>query len=280
MKKVKWNKLTGMVAILGTSALLLGACGSDTAEAEDASTATSISESETPTLDAIKESGKLTVATGTYVPFEYRDPDTDEIIGYDIDFAQILADKLDVELEVTDMQFTSIIPSVVKGDYDLAIAAMYDTPERREQVLMSDSYLETGMVLVTQTGQHQDIESLEDAEGLRVGVKTGATSEKIAQEAMAEYGINYEIIGYDETVGAILDLEAGRVDVVVNDLLNQLEINKTHDAVEIATEPFTESNLSIAVQQGNEDLMDFINETIKEYKADGTKDELYKKWVE
>ena len=97
---------------------------------------------------------------------------------------------------------------------------------------------------------------------------------------MAEYGINYEIIGYDETVGAILDLEAGRVDVVVNDLLNQLEINKTHDAVEIATEPFTESNLSIAVQQGNEDLMDFINETIKEYKADGTKDELYKKWVE
>lgn len=267
----KYMKLALLVAVI---MMFLGGCG------EQKSVDSKAEEGEATSIDTIKKAGKLTVATGTYVPFEYRDEKTDEIIGYDIDFAQLIAEELDVELEVTDMQFTSIIPSVVKGDYDIAIAAMYDTEERREQVLMSDSYLDTGMVLVTQKGNEKNITSLEDCARLKVGVKTGATSEKVAQDAMKEYSVDYEIVGYDETVGAVLDLEAGRVDVVVNDLLNQKEINKTHPKVEIITEPFTEASLSIAAQKGREDLMEVINNVIKSYKEDGTKEELFKKWVE
>jgi ABC-type amino acid transport substrate-binding protein len=234
---------------------------------------------DTPTIAEIKNRGTLKVATGTYVPFEYRDAATDKIVGFDIDFAQIIADKLGVTLSVTDMTFTSIIPTIEKGEYDLAIAAMYDNPARREVVLMSDSYMATGMVLVTKAGNEKGITSLKDCSGLKVAVKAGATSEKVAQDAMAEYGVTYEIVGYEETVGCVSDLVTGRVDVVVNDLLNQLEMNKTIPQVEIVTEPFTHANLSIAVKKGNEDLMDFVNKTIAEYKSDSTYDKLYKKWL-
>lgn len=138
--------------------------------------------SATPTLDAIKARGVLTMATGTYVPFEFRDEVTDEIIGFDVDFAQILADKLGVELQFTDMDFKSILPSVQKGDYDIAIAAMYDNPDRREQV-MSDSYMRTGMVLVAPKGNPKGVKSLADCAGLVVGYKVGGTSEKVALRA-------------------------------------------------------------------------------------------------
>lgn len=230
-------------------------------------------------IEQIKEKGVLSVATGTYVPFEYRDPKTNEIVGFDIDFAKILADKLGVKLQVADMTFTSIIPSIEKGEYDLSIAAMYKTPARQEIVLMSDSYMETGMVLVTLKGNPKNIKSLADCAGLKVAVKAGATSQVVAEEGMKAAGIKYTIVGYEETIGCVSDLVAGRVDVVVNDLLNQLELNKVTPEVEIATAPFTHANLAIAVKKGNEALMDFVNETIATYKTDGSYDALYDKWL-
>ncbi|MGX6978606.1 ABC transporter substrate-binding protein [Vagococcus elongatus] len=265
-----------------TAALfVLTGCGGDASgggskKAVDSSDSTSSMSA----VDAIKKRGVLTLATGTYVPFEFRDEKTNEIIGFDVDFAQLIADKLEVDLKVTDMDFKSIVPSVQKGDYDIAIAAMYDTPERREQVLMSDSYMSTGMVLVAPKGNPKKITSLADCDSLVVGYKVGGTSEKVALEAMEEHEITFVQKGYDETVGHAMDLEAGRVDVVVNDLLNQMELNKTFLEQEIITEPFTEADLSIAVKKGNEDLLKLINDLIKEYKEDGTYEELYKKWIE
>ena len=97
-------------------------------------------------IKAIKEKGVITVATGTYVPFEYRDDD-DNIVGFDIDLAQYIADKLGVDMEVTDMEFQSIVPSIQNGEYDFSIAAMYKTDERCEVVDMSKSYCDSGMIL-------------------------------------------------------------------------------------------------------------------------------------
>lgn len=229
-------------------------------------------------VERIKKAGVIKVATGTYVPFEYRD-ENNNIVGYDIDFAQLVADKLGVKLEVSDMVFQTIIPAIEQGQYDFAIAAMYDTAARREVVLMSDSYYETGMILTVPAGNPKGIRTLADCAGLKVGVKAGATSQVEAEKAMEQYGVKYEIVGYEETIGCVSDLEAGRVDVVVNDLLNQLELCKTHPMVEIVGEPFTHASLACAVKMGDDDLLAVINEVIAEYKADGTMDALTEKWL-
>jgi ABC-type amino acid transport substrate-binding protein len=169
-----------------------------------------------------------------------------------------MADKLGVKLQVQDMQFTSIIPNIQNGEYDIAIAAMYDTAARREAVLMSDSYCDSGMILAVKEGSKYEgtIKTLADCDGLKVAVKSGATSEKVAQDFLDQNpDVNYEVIGYEDTVGCVSDLLADRVDVVVNDLLNHKELSKQYPDAVIVSDALTHESNAVAVQKGKDDLM-------------------------
>ena len=91
-------------------------------------------------------SAKLTMATeATFPPYEYYDGDA--IVGIDVEVAQAIAEKLGMELEVTDIAFDSIIPGIQTGKYDMGMAGMTVTDERKEQVNFSDSYA-TGVQVV------------------------------------------------------------------------------------------------------------------------------------
>lgn len=228
-------------------------------------------------LDEIKESGELVLATGNYVPFEFLDAETNEMAGYDIDLMRLMADKLGVELDIKDMDFTSLIPTLQSGKADVVCAAMYIKPAREEVVDFATPYMKTGMVLVVPTA-NEAIKSTEDLTGLRVGAKMGATSEAVLQDLLDE-GADFEIVSYNETVDYMLDLQTGRIDAAVNDLLNQLEFNKTYEGLKIVGEPFTSAELGIAVQDGDAELLAFINECLAEFSADGTMDQLYAKWI-
>jgi len=228
-------------------------------------------------IDEIKKNGKLVLATGNYRPFEYHDEKTNKIIGYDIDVAEAIAKKIGVPLEIREMQFTSLIPSLQNSQADLVIAAMYITDQRKEVVDFADPYMDTGMVLVVRS-ENTDIKSTKDLNGKVVGVKTGATSEKVANE-MKEKGANITIKSYKETVDYLMDLENGRLDAAINDLLNQLEYNKVHPTVKVVGDPFTKSSLGIAVKKGDKELIDIVNSTLKEMKQNGEADKLFKKWI-
>ncbi len=262
-----FHKLVGFFTILAFAALLAAGCGSSPAPA-------AIPKSR---IDEIKKNGKLVLATGNYRPFEYHDEKTNKIIGYDIDLAEMIAKKIGVPLEVREMQFTSLIPTLQNGQADLVIAAMYITDQRREVVDFADPYMDTGMVLVTMK-DNTTIKGLKDLKGKTVGVKTGATSEKVAQDEKAK-GTDMTIKSYKETVDYLLDMENGRLDASINDLLNQLEYNKSHPNVKIVGDPFTKASLGIAVKKGDKELLALINSVLKEMKQNGEADKLYKKWL-
>jgi ABC-type amino acid transport substrate-binding protein len=262
-----FHKLVGLVTVLAFVGLLVAGCGNSSAPA-----ATPKSR-----LDEIKKNGKLVLATGNYRPFEYHDEKTNKIIGYDIELAEAIAKKIGVPLEVREMQFTSLIPSLQNGQADLVIAAMYITDQRREVVDFADPYMETGMVLVTMK-DNTSIKTMKDLKGKTVGVKTGATSEKVAQDEK-DKGTDMTIKSYKETVDYLLDMENGRLDASVNDLLNQLEYNKSHPNVKIVGDPFTKAALGIGVKKGDKELLDLVNSVLKEMKQNGEADKLYKKWL-
>lgn len=228
-------------------------------------------------LEEIQKSGKLVLATGNYIPFEFLDGETNEMVGYDIDLMRLMADKLGVELEVVDMDFTSLIPSLQSGKADVVCAAMYIKPAREEVIDFATPYMETGMVLVI-PAENETIKSTDDLTGLRVGAKMGATSEAVLQDLL-DKGADFEIVSYNETVDYMLDLQTGRIDAAVNDLLNQLEFNKTITGLKIVGEPFTSAKLGIAVQDGDAELLAFINECLTEFSSDGTMDEIYDRWI-
>ncbi|NCD07819.1 MAG: transporter substrate-binding domain-containing protein [Negativicutes bacterium] len=96
---------------------------------------------------------------------------------------------------------------------------------------------------------------------------------------MKAKGAKITIKSYKETVDYLMDMENGRLDASINDLLNQLEYNKAHPNVKIVGEPFTKASLGIAVKKGDKELVDLVNSVLKEMKENGEADKLYKKWL-
>ncbi|WP_146551820.1 ABC transporter substrate-binding protein [Rummeliibacillus sp. SL167] len=263
--------------MLATVCLVLAGCGSNdsSSKAKDAHTS-----SEDNTVDGIKKKGKIVIATGDYYPFEYLDKKTQKLVGYDIDLGNKIGKALGVDVEWKQMQFTALVPSLQNKQVDLVIGAMYITDERKEVVDFADPYLDTGMVLV-KAKNDKSISSKKDLDGKKVGVKAGATSEQVAQKLKAE-GANIKIVAYKEALDAIKDLEIGRVDVVVNDYLNQLGYFQTYpdSNLEIVGKELDHSELGIAASKGNDSLISEVNKVLAEMEKSGEKDQLFKKWLE
>ena len=269
------TKRTGVLILAALLAIsLVAGCGkTETAPKASAKSAPA----KVSSVDQIKKRGKLVLATGNYRPFEYHDEKTNKTVGYDVDLAEVIAKKIGVPLEVKDMQFTSLIPSLQNDQADIVIAAMYITEQRKQAVDFAKPYTKTGMVIAVNSS-NTDIKSPQDLKGKTVGVKGGATSEKVAQDFKAK-GIDMTIKSYKETVDYLLDMENGRTDASINDLLNQLEYDKTHPNVKIVGDPFTKSELGIAVKKGNTDFVELINGVLDEMDKNGESKKLYDKWL-
>jgi len=237
------------------------------------------------TLAKLNDKGSLVVGTAITKPFEFHDPDTNELVGFDVDTANYIAGKLGVTVEFKEMPFASLIPSLETRKVDMTIAAMYIKPAREEVVDFATPYMETGLVMVVSPDLAGQGKAPEDLGGLKVGVKIGATGDKLAQDLIAQ-GIDLERKEYKETLESFADLEAGRVDAVLNDYLNTLAYLKdTGSQMQIAKLDNGEVNflsnvgLGIAVHDGDAELLARINEILVEMQADGTYDATYQKWL-
>lgn len=236
-------------------------------------------------LALIQARGVLIVGTAITEPFEFHDPATGELIGFDVDTAEYIAEKLKVEVQWVEMPFANLIPALQERKVDMTIAAMYINPEREELVDFAEPYIQTGLVMVVQPELKSKVKTVQDLAGLRVGVKIGATGAKLAQDLAAQ-GVNLEIVEYKETLDSFLDLEVGRVDVVFNDYLNTLVHlkNSPSGLVIVADEDgkvnfLSQVGLGIAVHQGDLELLQAINGALLEMKQDGTFDRLYRTWL-
>jgi len=236
-------------------------------------------------LAQIQARGVLMVGTAITEPFVFHDPATDDLVGFDIDLAGEIAESLGVTLGLVEMPFANLIPALQDHKVDMTIAAMYITDDRKKLVDFAQPYLDSGLVMAALPGQQVRIKTVQDLEGLRVGVKIGATGAKKAQELVTQ-GINLEIVEYKDTFTSFLDLEVGRVDVVFNDYLNTLAyIKDTRSEIRIITNQsgevyyLSQAGLGIAVQKNSPELLGLINTCLNERKQDGTLDQLYKFWL-
>jgi ABC-type amino acid transport substrate-binding protein len=236
-------------------------------------------------LALIQDRGVLIVGTAITEPFEFHDPDTNALIGFDVDTAGYIAAKLKVKIQWVEMPFANLIPALQERKVDMTIAAMYISPEREELVDFAEPYVNTGLVMAIRPELKSKVKTVQDLAGLKVGVKIGATGAKLAQDLLAQ-GIRLEIMEYKNTLDSLLDLEVGRVDVVFNDYLNTLVYlkNSKSGVIIVADDNgkaqfLSHVGLGIAVHQGDQELLQAINTALLEMKQDGTFDRLYKTWL-
>ena len=101
-----------------------------------------------------KEEKVLVVGTSAdFPPFEYKDPETGEIVGFDIELIKLIAQKIGYDrVEIKDMDFDSLIPALQAGQIDVAIAGMTITEKRKQQVDFSIPYWSADQAVVVRKG--------------------------------------------------------------------------------------------------------------------------------
>lgn len=229
-------------------------------------------------LSEIQKTGQIIVGTAITRPFEFRDEETNQLIGFDVDLMTEIANALGVEIIWREMAFADLIPELQAGNLDMVIAGMYITSTREELVDMSNPYLQTGLVMTT----HQtiaNITTIQDLAGHTVGVKEGSTGERYAISLRDEQGITLELRRYTDTLDSLEDLDAGLVDVVFNDYINTLEFIETHPNVRVVGDILQPAGLGISVQTGNIKLLEFINNSLSSLEASGKIQSLFDTWI-
>ncbi|WP_368505636.1 glutamine ABC transporter substrate-binding protein [Alkalihalophilus sp. As8PL] len=260
MKKSYWKSI-----LFGGLLLVATACGSS----EDTS---SEAEGEATTDEAERES--YVVATdNAYVPFEFLDEETGELVGFDIDLMTAIADEAGFDIEFEAMEFDGIVAGIGSGRFDIGIAGMTITEERKENIDFSQPYYEAGLIVAVQA-DNDEINSVDDLDGKTVATRTGSTSETYIRE---NTGGTPE--AFPQITEAYQNVIQGRADAVIYDIPNVQYYASTEGGGQLKTigEPLTGEEYGIAFPKGSE-LRDIADEALTTLMEDGTYADLYEKW--
>ncbi|MGP4071154.1 transporter substrate-binding domain-containing protein [Piscibacillus sp. B03] len=216
-----------------------------------------------------------TVATdANFQPFEYKNPDTGEMEGFDIELIEAIAEDQGFEVEFETMEFDGLLGSMRSAKHDIGIAGISITEDRKEFIDFSDSYYDSGLILAVPNDS--DIESIDDIDGLNVGARQGSTSEDYLLD-----NTDAEVTAFPEIVTAYMDLQRGRLDAVLYDLPNvQYYIKEeASDSLKTVGDVLEGQPYGIALPKDeNPELLESINEGLANVKENGTYDEIYEKW--
>jgi ABC-type amino acid transport substrate-binding protein len=262
--------LTALLVAVGLT-LGLAACGDD----DDGGSADTAASTVAAADLGLLEPGKLQVASDIpYAPFEFTEPGSTEAIGFDVDLVKAVAATPGIgitDVEFIKQPFDTIIVSIAQGRFDMSASSFSITPERAKQIDFSDGYFTATQSVMVKTGS--DIQSIDDLEGRRIGVQRGTTGADLAATVKGAEVLRYEII--DDAFNA---LAADRVDAVINDYAVSAYAAERRDDFEIVDRNPTVENYGLVFPKDNPALRDAFNAGLAEIRANGTYDEIYRKW--
>lgn len=214
----------------------------------------------------------LVMATNAeFPPYEYREGDA--VTGIDAEIAQLIADKLGMELKIEDVAFESIIPGVQSGKYDFGMAGMTVTEDRLKDVIFSDSYATGVQVVIIK--EDSDIASLDDVAGKKIGVQTNTTGDIYATD---DYG-EENIVRYENGAVAVQALLNGKVDCVVIDNEPAKSYVAANEGLKILETEYMVEDYAICFAKDNTELKDKVNTALNELIDDGSVQKIIDKYI-
>lgn len=227
------------------------------------------------------QAGKLVMATNAFFPpYEYHDEATDAIMGIDVEIAEAVAKKLGLELVIEDTEFDSIIAGVQMKKYDIGMAGMTVTDERKQAVNFTSTYA-TGIqsIIVKEGSEIKDIDTLLSG-SYKVGVQTGTTGDMYMSFPPEEGGVGEDrVVRYSKGNDAVLALSTGKIDAVVIDNEPAKSYVAANPGLVILETPFAVEDYAMCVNKDNTVLLDKINQALKELTEDGTIPAIIEKYI-
>ncbi len=241
---------------------LLAACGAN--ELENNNNAGS---------DDTGEKEVLTMATSAdYPPFETYNAEG-EIVGFDIDIANLIAEELGYELKIEDMSFDGLVGALQAGRADIVMAGMNSSEDRKQNVDFSVDYHHSMFTFLS--SPDAPVESLEDLEGHTVGVQLGTVQEEGAKLLAEEYG--FEVKSVDDNGILIQELNTGRIVAGYMDKTVADGYLAEGDLVAFDDTSTSTPGTAVAFPKGSE-LVDDVNQVLEELIDSGKIAELEEKW--
>ncbi len=220
----------------------------------------------------------LVVATdATWPPMEYVDENSKEIIGFDIDLMNAVADAGGFTVEFKNTAWDGIFAGLAAGKYDAIISSVTITDERKKEMDFSKAYINAGQILVVQSSL-KGVSVLADMEGMTVAAQIGTTG-SFEIEKVEGVGIKT----YDEIGLAFEDLVNGRIDGVVADTPVAadfaLQSESYKGKLKIVGDPFTEEYYGVCIQKGNTEVLDAVNAGLDKVLGTAQYENIEKKWL-
>lgn len=224
-------------------------------------------------LEKLKEEGVIRIAmSGAYPPFNFVN-DQNEVVGFDPSVGAEIASRMGLEVEIVTTAWDGIIGGLLANKYDAIVGSMTITAERDEVVDFVGPYYSDRRAIFTNPGS--EITSIDDLDGIKVGVTLGETHEDWARD------LGLSVNTYKGLPELLLELENGRVDAIVNDSIAAiLAMTAKGQAFEMFNDPTTEPfGAGIAIREGNPELAAAMQAALDEMMADGTYVALAEEWI-
>ena len=249
-----------------------------------------------------KDDNTLVMATNAaFPPYEFKDGD--KIVGIDAEIAQAIADKLGMKLEIMDVDFGAVLTGVAEGKYDMGMAGITVTEERKQNMDFSSTYATGIQVIIVKDGSSiTGLDSLFvfDEEGnptalvnpdIKVGVQQDTTGDIYSSSSVAGWGFNDlnddesvktdRVVRYKTGAEAIEALKSDKVDCVIIDNEPAKSFVAANTGIHIleGDNEYAVEDYAICVNKGNTELLNKINKALDELKADGTIDAIINKYI-
>ena len=234
-------------------------------------------------LEAIKEAGVIKMATSPdFAPMEFENIKADgtkEYVGSDIELGKYIAEKLGVKLQIEAMDFTAVQAAVTTGTVDMAISGFAKTAEREESMELSIGYNtdsdDVGQGILISKDKAAELTTAESFAGLKVGAQNGSLQHNLVKEQLPA-DVQVELIG--SLNDGVLMLSTGKIDALAVSGENGVLYAGNYDNIVMSDFFFdytSEGNV-VACQKGQTELMEAINNIIKEV----NEQKLYSQWTD
>jgi len=255
-------------------ALVGAACGDDT-ESTDGDTESPVEEFPAgSTMADLQEAGTITIGVKFDVPpFGFKNPETDEVEGFDVDLGHAIADALGVEPEFIEAISDNRIPFLADGTADLILSTMTITTDRDAEIDFSiPYYVAEGRVLVP---EDSDVTGVEDLAGTTVCTATGSTYEENLKTNAPEAKLRL-VDTYSECLELI---QTDSVDAVSTDDVILTGMIISDDSLKLVGDGYTTEPYGVGIAEGDTEFKEFVDGVVSEYISDGRWAAAYENWI-
>lgn len=290
------------VLFVGVLGLTLAACGDDSSGSDSDGDAAASGDGVCATTEAsgdlladICDRGEIVVSTDpAYPPQSSLDETTGEYVGFDIDVATEIAQRLGVEITWETPSWDILTAGSWNDRWDMSVGSMTPTNDRQQVLDFTDPYYYTPAVALV----HEDNTSVQDLssdlDGKKIGVCSGCSYESYLDQTLAIDGYTFDFLiddaqisGYDTDTTALQDLALGdgsRLDAAMTSVTTAQGFIDSEKPVKIVGDPLFYEPLGVAFDKSSEldgaSLVEAVNQIVADMHGDGTLTGLSEEWYD